>query len=76
MCNSDPNPDVQDDPGSLIQEMEKLQFEEEKDMPTKRYDDACDALGYYYLWRSRQREIDLPAILGKVNMYPKKEAFI
>lgn len=76
VCNSDPNPDIQDDPGSLIEEMEKLQFSETKDMPIKEFDDACDALGYYYLWRSRQREIDLPAILGKVKLYDRPNSTI
>ena len=48
VCNSDPNPDIQDDPGSLIEEMEKLQFSETQDAPIKEFDDAADALGYFF----------------------------
>ena len=65
VCNSDPNPDIQDDPGSLIEEFEKLQFSETKDAPIKEFDDASDALGYFFLWRSRQTDIDFAIPISK-----------
>ena len=54
VCNKDPNPAVDRSRNSLIKEMQNLLFAATGDKPEKEHDDAADALGYYYVWRSRK----------------------
>ena len=54
VCNKDPNPAVDRSRNSLIKEMQNLLFAATGDRPEKEHDDASDALGYYYVWRSRK----------------------
>ncbi len=54
VCNRDPNPTVDRSRNSLVKEMQNLQFMDTGDRPEKEHDDASDALGYWYLWRSRK----------------------
>lgn len=77
VCNTDPNPGVKDKPNSLIAEMKRLVFDENRDKPVNEGDDAVDALRYYFLWKYRHTDLDLPAILGKVKLGSnKRESFI
>ena len=68
VCNTDPNPEVKDKPNSLIAEMKKLVYDENRDRPVNEGDDAVDSLRYWFLWKYRHTDLDLPAILGKVNL--------
>ena len=52
VCNTDPNPDIAGKPSSLIEELETLEFDGNKDRPIDKGDDAVDALRYHYLYRS------------------------
>ena len=54
VCNRDPNPNVDRSRNSLIKEFQNLQFAATGDKPEKEHDDASDALGYFFLWRSRK----------------------
>ena len=54
VCNRDPNPTVDRSRNSTIKELQNLQFMDTGDRPEKEHDDAADALGYWYLWRSRK----------------------
>ena len=57
VCNRDPNPAVDRSRNSLVKEMQNLQFAVTGDRPEKEHDDASDALGYFYIWRSQKRAV-------------------
>ena len=72
----DPNPEAKDLAQHIIDEMRHLKFHLNRDMPEKEGDDAVDALRYWFLWRYRHTEIDLPVILGRVNLHQKRSPLI
>lgn len=76
LCNFDPNPEVKDKPGDLIQELKSLKYHATQDKPEDEGDDAIDATRYWFLWRFRDTEIDLPVILGRVNLHKKQDPLI
>lgn len=55
VCNNDPNPNPKLKK-SIIDEMQTLKFQSGKDAPMKIGDDACDALGYFFLYHARLQE--------------------
>lgn len=51
----DNNPLVAKNPKDLIREMQKLQFDPVKDKPIKEFDDASDALRYWFLYKATRK---------------------
>ena len=74
--NGDPHEDADDYPRDLIDEMGKLYFAEKGDRPVDEGDDATDALGYFYLWKSQMKDYDLPDDLGSIKVYNRRNARI
>lgn len=77
LCSpEDPNPEVRDKPKNIIEEMRRLKYDVNRDRPEDEGDDAIDSGRYWFLWRFRHTEIDLPVILGRVKLGGNKESFI
>lgn len=77
LCNTDPNPEVKDKPKNIIEEKWRLKYDVNRDRPEDEGDDAVDAERYFFLWRFRHTEIDLPVILGRVKLGGNnRESFI
>ena len=68
LCNRDPHPDAHKSgsPKNLIAELQNLQFNENKDAPVDKHDDAFDALGYRFLYRAKKRKVN-PLLSYKVK---------
>lgn len=76
LCNTDPNPAVKDDPHNIIEEKRTLKYDVKRDRPEDEGDDAIDAERYWFLWRFRNTPIDLPVILGRVDLHKKRNPHI